>query len=937
MNTNWFTSRNLKVLEYQQNAITKVQQSLNEHEITVLAACPSAGKTLMTIYMIEEYLRQNPNHNILVLTHGTTVLRTQFHDVLEKYKPNFTYALIESCKDYQNSSASVNVCLPQSLHKCQLKKADLLICDEAHQFYFAKMVKKIINDTKVKKQLLLTGTPSQFILNKDKFDSIIPVALNTIFDAGMVSDVYVEIASSTYNFDLKDYNDDDELKSSVHFKDSDTRKTLDALIEKIDKRLKSIRNFRYTNLVPEWLPVLKSMEKTMMVCKSQHQAKQVQKYFEKRDVPSALSISDTDIDSREIERFRNEKDVLVLIVVGRGILGFNYEELVNVIDMTVSHNVDRLYQLFCRVVRKHPNGNKKLYFKIAPNMLTDYFKHIMTATMMLTQEEFFVKFNGKNFYQMEIPVKKVVKRKSNPEPAPDNGSKKRQKKYQPIDMEGLPVFQLFKNILHKKDDLLTPYAMTTIRQIRDEFLNIKHWTKEECIEDALLYTKASEWCKNSTAYHAAQTNGWYEECTAHMPKAFQWTKEMCIEDARKFTNKTDWKNANGTPIAVARRNGWLDECCAHMEVLCRKPWTKEECKADALKYKTLKEWRNGENGSAYTIAIRNGWLDECCAHMPKYYIEWTLEMCKEIALKHKTKSEWQINNSASYSIARKRGWLDECCIHMENNYVKNYWTKERCIESAKKYNTVKDWKMNEPSGAEASARRNGWMNECTAHMIQIRKPIGYWTKERCIESARKYKTRVEWAKGEDKSACHAAQKNGWYDECVIHMKNFHTDWTKEMCLDIAKKYKSIAEWQKNEGGAYQAAVKLGWKDECCAHMIRIAKPDGYWTLERCKEIALQYKTAKEWIKNNGSSYSAAQRNGWLKECGQHFIQTRKPVGYWEIKENVINAAKKVFSITEFIKTFAQAYNIALKNGWLEECKKYFKKNDDTDTYFELVA
>ena len=89
MNNQWFESRNLRVLTYQDTAITKVQESLEQREITVLAACPSAGKTLMTIYMMEEWLHQNPNHKIMVLAHGTTILRTQFHDVLKEVNPAY--------------------------------------------------------------------------------------------------------------------------------------------------------------------------------------------------------------------------------------------------------------------------------------------------------------------------------------------------------------------------------------------------------------------------------------------------------------------------------------------------------------------------------------------------------------------------------------------------------------------------------------------------------------------------------------------------------------------------------------------------------------------------------------------------------------------------------------------------------------------------------
>jgi superfamily II DNA or RNA helicase len=223
----WFEERNLKQLNYQREALEKVESSLREKEITVLASCPSSGKTMMSIYTIDKYLESNPGHKVLVLAHGTTVLRKQFYDDIIELKPNFTSNLVISYNDYDEDS-SVNICLPQTLNNKDINEFDLLVVDEAHQFYFADMVKSIIKKGKPTKQLLLTGTPSPFV--RRGFD-IIPISLNDIMEEGMVSDLYVQIASSSYSFDLvNDYNQNDELKSKVYIKQSETNKTLDELI-----------------------------------------------------------------------------------------------------------------------------------------------------------------------------------------------------------------------------------------------------------------------------------------------------------------------------------------------------------------------------------------------------------------------------------------------------------------------------------------------------------------------------------------------------------------------------------------------------------------------------------------------------------------------------------------------------------------------------------
>jgi superfamily II DNA or RNA helicase len=848
MNNQWFESRNLRVLTYQSEAIAKVQESLEQREITVLAACPSAGKTLMTIYMMEEWLRQNPNSKIMVLAHGTTILRTQFHDVLKETRPNFTYNLVEKFTQY-DVTADVNICLPQTLAGNVLDKIDLLIVDEAHQFYFAeKMMKEIIKQTKPKKQLLLTGTPSPFIRKGFK---IIPVTLNTIFDEGMISDLFVEIATSSYTFDpMIDFNQDDELKLGVYIKESETKKTLDDLVDKIVERLKSIRGNDYQNLLPEWLPTLKRLQKTMIACRSQHQAMQVKHYFDKIGVKSALSISDIDYNSSEIEVFKKDQDCLILIVVGRGILGFNYPELVNVVDMTTSQNVDRIYQLLCRVIRKHPEGQKKLFFKVAPNIHSDYYKYIMTAVLSLSDESFFTKFNGKNFSDMIIPVIKT--KRDHHEPNNNGGSvKPRPKTLKPIDFEGLPVFEFFKDLYHKKDALLHVYAYTTVRDVRGEFLNRTFWTKDKCLEDALNYDTKRDWAKHSpNAYDASRKNGWYRDCTKHMTNIiYFWTKDECIASALKYEVISDWYKNEPKQYRAATHNNWLEDCTKHMTQI-HNEWTKEMCLESALKHNTKGEWAKEDN-KAYTAAQRNGWFDECISHMEIVRIVWNKEMCLTEALKYNTITEWQKNGNG-YAPAKKLNCFEECIKHMDT--LRNVWTKELCLESALKYGTISEWDKNDRRALQ-SARNNKWMNECTSHMKKLNLE---WTKELCLESALKYETIAEWDKN-DRKAYSAACRNNWLTECTMHMREIIKPsgyWTKENCILEAQKYNTLKEFRTNSSGAHSAAKNNGWFDDCVKNMKRLTRIA--WTKEECIESALKYNTKSEWMKNENSAYNASK-------------------------------------------------------------------------------
>lgn len=478
----WFISRNLKVLDYQRDIVTNlIPNQFNNNPLpAVLAACPGAGKTIISIAISERYLVDNPNAKILVLTHGTTVLRSQYHNEIIKLAPNFTYSLIESKKDTIKNTSQVWIALPQSLKTATLPHFDLIIVDEAHHFYDAPMVQNILTKTSPKHQLLLTGTPSPFIL---KDYPIVSVTVEELLNQDMVSDLVIELATSTYDFTYRDYNSDLELKNNVLMGQEETNTSLDELLKKMVIRLKSVfknepLKFSAATLLGsgKWTTILQKLNKTLIACKSQAQAKQVEKYFLDKAINVALSISDTDVNSDEIERFKTDSDCLVLIVVGRGILGFNLPELENVIDMTTSQNIDRIFQLMCRVIRKHPDGRKKFFFRIVPHTMANYYEHIMTCVVCLTNRYYYEKFNGKNFLDMEIPVptnNDVTNNRTNSpseEPALLRSNSLTPSNMPSVGFIGQPAIRLFNDIIHKDHGILNSYAYVTMREIRDRLV-----------------------------------------------------------------------------------------------------------------------------------------------------------------------------------------------------------------------------------------------------------------------------------------------------------------------------------------------------------------------------------------------------------------------------------------------------------------------------------
>jgi hypothetical protein len=139
---------------------------------------------------------------------------------------------------------------------------------------------------------------------------------------------------------------------------------------------------------------------------------------------------------------------------------------------------------------------------------------------------------------------------------------------------------------------------------------------------------------------------------------------------------------------------------------------------------------------------------------------------------------------------------------------------DRCLESASEFDTSKKWREH-ASTAYTTALRNGWIDICWPRNDdeKEKKPPGYWTLDRCIESAKQFKIRKEWSKGEA-GAYDAADRNGWLDTCLPLSDEIHNGrrpngyWSFERCIASAKQFNTKPEWHKGAGGAYMAAQRM---------------------------------------------------------------------------------------------------------------------------------
>lgn len=564
------TENKITLFDYQESALSQVEQHLKFSNEAVLAACPSSGKTIMAI----EYIKRSSSKKTLVLTHGQNVLKTMWDENLKKY-------LTES------ELSKVTYGLPQSLHRQEVSNFDLIIVDEAHEFAHADMVQKILGKNPKAKKLYLTGTPSKFIANG--VPTIIIPAIDLI-EKKYISDLYVGLFSTTANIKEEDRNSLDDISEKSYKKlEKSVNSDMDTLLHAMLKRLEApdltknkptvSRYAEYTNL-DKWNSVFGSLDKTLIACASIKQADKVVAYLNSKNVSCISSNSETDPDTENISRFENETEIKVLVVVDRAILGYNMPGLVNVVDMTCSHNINRIYQLYARVMRKNAETPQKYFFKLAVKDEHHVTKFYMQASLCLMFHYFISKYNGKNLNGMYIPVMKVKTEKNdNAITAKTNNSKTRPASYKISDelFEVVNSAEILNNVLNNIDNPFNEYAFVQIGEIKRDLFG-ETVRNSDGNKEMLLQLAKSGATRPSLKTNLGQALTWYTlECSNSYDQDFteqikkiapSWfintaniKKEELLELAKSGAIKPSYKTKLGNALSqyISKSNSSYDQ------------------------------------------------------------------------------------------------------------------------------------------------------------------------------------------------------------------------------------------------------------------------------------------------------------------------------------------------------------------------------------------
>jgi len=448
----------------------------------VLAAGTSSGKTTMTIGHLEIFYSDDTNKSAktLIIPSATMVLRENFAESLEAFGPTtFNYCICNNVQEtidaLNDPNCQVVVSLPQAVTRIpNLPKLEWFILDEAQEWYGKSTIKKIIKKSKPTYQLLLTGTPFKFHRNKNKF-LFYYVSVEELYERGRVGNPRIEVVSTSYDVRLTDYNEFGNITKD--FTSKNNKEALWAVAEHMVKHMglpepikKQFLANRMTNKI---LSVFGEVDPTIIYCSRTKQANQFYKIFDTIYPGQVLmSHSHNDDDSKEFQLFQ-EGNHKVLISVNRGRIGFDMPELFNIVDFTMTTNVDMLLQLMGRLLRlSKKKKTQKVYYKVASNNDVGYIKQLMTGVLSLWMKNLYQHYSG-DAREIRIPRITPTKPRGKQDKQPTTRPAVNRRALSNFLEMGVLSLEFWKEILHYNNDKFATVAWTTLGEVRREFYNIR--------------------------------------------------------------------------------------------------------------------------------------------------------------------------------------------------------------------------------------------------------------------------------------------------------------------------------------------------------------------------------------------------------------------------------------------------------------------------------
>jgi hypothetical protein len=401
---------------------------------------------------------------------------------------------------------------------------------------------------------------------------------------------------------------------------------------------------------------------------------------------------------------------------------------------------------------------------------------------------------------------------------------------------------------------------------------------------------------------------------------FWENKDITFEESKKYSSRTEFCKGSYGAYRVSKKNGWLNE----MTWLNRKNVYKDPVDVVYRYYfpqnnaiyvgRTIyPKLRDYQHKTVEKDTVYKFAKENSIEIPPMEIIEEGLTVLQGA----EREAYWEKHyRKKGFIIINKQpcGSLGLMC--------RGKWSKEKCFEEARKYKSKSEFRKN-CNYACTIATKKGWINEMDWLHIVKQRNNGYWkNKDNFLKEAKKYESKKELEKN-NLAAYVAGWKYGyledveWKNERKTLPFNYWKD--KEHCIEESKKYNSRNEFRKGNQSAYWASLKYGYIDEMDWLTKRKSVKRGFLkNKELILEEARKYNSRSEFRKNNRNFYEAACRYGYLDEIGWTPNKKSHPKGYWDNIDNVIKEVRNYKSKKELKEKNSYLYKIIFKKGYIDK-------------------
>lgn len=335
----------------------------------------------------------------------------------------------------------------------------------------------------------------------------------------------------------------------------------------------------------------------------------------------------------------------------------------------------------------------------------------------------------------------------------------------------------------------------------------------------------------------------------------------------------------------------------------------QNCKSAALQCVSRRDFEK-KFGGAYNACLKHGWMDDVCGHMmPTQRLDnWTKAECHEVALTCKSRKELKEHNYACYIAIYKNKWHDELFFHMSRLGNKELRYVYEIADHDKK--VIYIGLTENPQKRLNSHRRNSaklikeFGNDFEMKLISELLPSN--------EAANLEKLTVSHYK--------FLQYKVLNGKVVGQLGSNRNKWCVTSVTELASSCETRREFKAKHNGAYQWAANRNMLDTLFPDTIK--PPD--WDFEACRICALKCTSRSQFIREYGSAYAAARRNGWLDEICSHMEYLQLPNNYWSF-ERAREICLSCDNLTSFRKDYPTLSAICYQRGWNTELFAHMKK------------